>query len=198
MKHPGIVAVVKNGLYRAAIKHVVQDFKLHEHLEFRDDLQECLNGVCNPKCLIIDAKSIPEPAKFSFEKIKTKNAKCTILVLNAENLNKSAAPYIHTFLNENDSDAVIQSKFQTFFASIENSEPQDNSHNTISDREKEVLHLVALGKTNKEISEELFISSHTVVTHRKNITSKLGIKTIAGITVYALLNGIIDPDEANK
>lgn len=65
----------------------------------------------------------------------------------------------------------------------------------ISAREKEVLKLVALGMTNKEIAELLFISSHTVITHRKNITSKLGIKTIAGLTVYAIINKLIKPEE---
>jgi DNA-binding CsgD family transcriptional regulator len=65
----------------------------------------------------------------------------------------------------------------------------------ISDREKEVLRLVALGLTNKEIGEKLFISSHTVITHRKNISAKLGIKTIAGLTVYALINHLILSEE---
>jgi DNA-binding CsgD family transcriptional regulator len=52
-----------------------------------------------------------------------------------------------------------------------------------------------LGLTNKEISEKLFISTHTVITHRKNITAKLGIKTIAGLTMYAAINGIVSRDE---
>jgi len=65
----------------------------------------------------------------------------------------------------------------------------------ISGREKEVLRLVAFGMTNKEIAEKLFISSHTVITHRKNITSKLGIKTIAGLTVYAIINKLISAEE---
>lgn len=68
-------------------------------------------------------------------------------------------------------------------------------HERISIREKEILKWVALGKTNKEIAEMLFISTHTVVTHRKNLTHKLGIKTIAGLTVYALLHGIILAEE---
>ncbi|MBN2348344.1 MAG: response regulator transcription factor [Bacteroidales bacterium] len=68
----------------------------------------------------------------------------------------------------------------------------------ISDREKTILRNVALGKTNKEISEKLFISPHTVITHRKNITAKLGIKTIAGLTIYATLNKIISPDEVMR
>jgi len=61
-------------------------------------------------------------------------------------------------------------------------------------REKDVLHQVALGHANKEIAKKLFISIHTVISHRKNITEKLGIKSISGLTVYAILNNIIDTD----
>ena len=68
----------------------------------------------------------------------------------------------------------------------------------ISEREKNILRNVALGFTNKEIGEKLFISTHTVITHRKNITHKLGIKTISGLTVYAILNNIIAVEEISK
>ena len=45
---------------------------------------------------------------------------------------------------------------------------------------------------NKEIADQYNISIHTVISHRKNISRKTGIKTVAGLTVYALLNGLID------
>lgn len=61
----------------------------------------------------------------------------------------------------------------------------------LSDREVEILKDVALGLSNKEIAEKNFISPHTVITHRKNITRKLGIKTVSGLTIYAILNKII-------
>ena len=62
----------------------------------------------------------------------------------------------------------------------------------LSDREKEVLVLVARGLLNKEIADKLNISVNTVITHRKNITRKTGIKTAPGLTVYAILGGLID------
>lgn len=62
----------------------------------------------------------------------------------------------------------------------------------LSDREKEILVSVAKGRINKEIAEEHHISINTVITHRKNITRKTGIKTVAGLTVYAILNNLID------
>lgn len=62
----------------------------------------------------------------------------------------------------------------------------------LSAREKEILVSVARGMLNKEIADQYNISIHTVISHRKNITRKTGIKTVAGLTVYALLNNLID------
>ena len=75
----------------------------------------------------------------------------------------------------------------------------DKSHRdaeeTISEREKDIIRGVASGKSNKEIAEELFISPHTVATHRRNINAKLGIHSSAGLTIYAIIHNIIDAKE---
>ncbi|MBQ7550573.1 MAG: response regulator transcription factor [Bacteroidales bacterium] len=62
----------------------------------------------------------------------------------------------------------------------------------LSDREREVLIELAKGLMNKEIAAKLHISIHTVVTHRKNIVRKTGIKSAAGLAVYALLNNLLE------
>jgi DNA-binding CsgD family transcriptional regulator len=67
--------------------------------------------------------------------------------------------------------------------------------NTLSSRELDVLKLLVKGMSNKEISDKLFISTHTVISHRKNITHKLSIKSVAGLTVYAIINDIISIDD---
>ena len=61
----------------------------------------------------------------------------------------------------------------------------------LSDREVEVLHLLVLGLSNKEIADKLFISTYTVISHRKNISQKTGIKSVSGLTIYAVVKGII-------
>jgi DNA-binding CsgD family transcriptional regulator len=66
------------------------------------------------------------------------------------------------------------------------------SDNQLSVRETEVLTMVAQGFSNKQIAGKLFISIHTVISHRKNITSKLGVKSISGLTLYAALNNLVD------
>ncbi len=65
----------------------------------------------------------------------------------------------------------------------------------ISVRELEVLKLVALGLLNKEIADRLNISLNTVLSHRKNITAKLGIKTVSGLIFYCISHGYISADE---
>ena len=69
--------------------------------------------------------------------------------------------------------------------------PEAESHD-LSASEKEILVCVAKGMLNKEIADVCNLSIHTVITHRKNITRKTGIKTVAGLTVYALLHNLID------
>ncbi|MBM6883187.1 response regulator transcription factor [Bacteroides caecigallinarum] len=64
----------------------------------------------------------------------------------------------------------------------------------LSAREIEVLILVTKGYINKEIAEKLNISLTTVISHRKNITEKLGIKSVSGLAIYAVMNGYIDAD----
>lgn len=79
---------------------------------------------------------------------------------------------------------------------IENEHNEDSQDLTeLSEREKDVLILIAKGQMSKEIADELNISVHTVISHRKNITKKTGIKSIAGLVAYALLNNLIDSSD---
>lgn len=66
--------------------------------------------------------------------------------------------------------------------------PQNES---LSERETEVLRLLVNGNSNKEIADKLFISTHTVITHRKNISQKTGIKSVSGLTIYAVVHNIV-------
>ncbi|MGE5429903.1 MAG: response regulator transcription factor [Syntrophomonadaceae bacterium] len=78
------------------------------------------------------------------------------------------------------------------------SQPEkDIQTGTLSERETEVLKLLVTGNSNKEIADKLFISTHTVITHRKNISQKTGIKSVSGLTIYAVVNNIIELDRLN-
>jgi len=92
----------------------------------------------------------------------------------------------------NDTRAKIISKMNEF-AQSETTKSTDDVE--LSKRETDVLVAVAKGMMNKEIADQMNISIHTVISHRKNITRKTGIKSISGLTVYALLNNLISEDE---
>ena len=97
-------------------------------------------------------------------------------------------------IEANDDTVVITRKFkQAIENSNSNTETVDNYE--LSERENEILTSVAKGMTNKEIADLHNISIHTVISHRKNITRKTGIKTVSGLTVYALLNNLIDQSD---
>ncbi len=108
------------------------------------------------------------------------------------------------------SDAVIETaKGNKFFCgkiletiSKANLDVDDIDHGVLtcdpvlmSDRENEIIVLIAEGYTNDQIAEMLFLSKHTVNTHRKNILFKLGVKNTAGIVMYAVKTQLVSPNK---
>lgn len=69
---------------------------------------------------------------------------------------------------------------------------QVSGQDILSGREKEIITCVVKGMTNKEIAERLFLSTHTVITHRRNIARKLQIHSPAGLTIYAIVNKLVE------
>ncbi len=92
-----------------------------------------------------------------------------------------------------DSVETILKNIRSLWVDVESSPLNEN---VLSDREIDVLKLLVSGKQNKEIAEILCISIHTVVSHRKNITHKLGVKSLAAMAIYAVSKNIIDLNES--
>ena len=70
--------------------------------------------------------------------------------------------------------------------------PEVLQHQILSNREIEVMSLIVQGLINKEIADRLNISLSTVITHRKNIMEKLGMKSVSALTIYAVMHGYVD------
>ena len=96
--------------------------------------------------------------------------------------------YFKTTIEISDSREKIALKLRQLLETGE--QPAESTE--LSDREKEILIAVAKGLTNKSIAEQYHLSIHTVITHHKNLTRKTGIKSVSGLTVYAILNNLID------
>ena len=94
----------------------------------------------------------------------------------------------------NDMPTNIAKSIQSFLAS-EPAQLAEDEQEQLSDREKDVLILITKGLLNKEIADKLNISIHTVISHRKNISTKTGIKSQSGLTIYALTKKLISIED---
>ncbi|MDI3505161.1 MAG: hypothetical protein PWQ81_383 [Bacteroidota bacterium] len=92
-----------------------------------------------------------------------------------------------------DSNEQIISKLKKTISS-----ESDISSECLSSREKEIVGLVVQGLSNKQIAQKLNLSIHTVITHRRNISTKLDIHSTSGLTIYAIVNKLIEIDDINK
>ena len=88
-------------------------------------------------------------------------------------------------------DLEILSKKIAGLLNMVSEEEETDSQDALSQREREIVICVVKGMTNKEIAEKLFLSIHTVITHRRNISKKLQIHSAAGLTIYAIVNKLV-------
>jgi DNA-binding CsgD family transcriptional regulator len=107
----------------------------------------------------------------------------------------SSLTYPGVAISLNDSPSLICYKVDEVFNSI--IPPVEEIDAELTRREIEVLRLLTKGLSNKEIADQLFVSTHTVISHRKNISEKTGIKSASGLTMYAILKKIIDVSDIN-
>ncbi len=119
-----------------------------------------------------------------------------IIGLISENTDKKIISKFRYTLNVNNNKYQLVESLKKIIGKEEKS--VRTSEETLSKRENEILRNLALGLTNQEIADKLFLSIHTVMTHRKKITRKLGIKTVSGLTVYALMNKLVDLREVER
>ena len=114
-----------------------------------------------------------------------------VIVLEKGSFSGTASGY--NCLNAGEPQETIIDQLQHIFSAEEKHAQMERSKE-LSSRETDVLQLIAKGHINKDIADELNISLNTVLTHRKNITAKLGIKTVSGLTYYAIMNGLVSSD----
>ena len=179
-------SIVAEGLYQIIKNSPLQ---LHDHVKIIENPAD-INIQANSNYIFICTSALfSKIERLHLSQIHVSQYKHVQLIMDekSEPCNNSIAT-IHVNDNVNSIIEAIQQAIQSFFE-------EKVTSSSLTERELEILRLVALGNASKEIADKLNISVHTVVTHRKNITEKLGIKSISGLTVYAILNKIIDTDE---
>ncbi|MFR9641571.1 MAG: response regulator transcription factor [Rikenellaceae bacterium] len=125
--------------------------------------------------------------------LKEHSERMKIIALQSSLANQTTLKEYDGVINIYDSQNGIASTI----ANIINTGEIAETKNDLTQREKEIVICVAKGMTNKEIADELYISTHTVIAHRRNITSKLDIYSTSGLTIYAIVNKLIDLGETS-
>lgn len=153
------------------------------------DLQRAMNKfkpdylIVNPKVITVGNKELKRPKK-----------EIIAIGENIENqeLKNSFDQYLDIDISQKEIDNWLENLL------IPMREKKETLKKTkLTPQEKNVLKHIALGMTNKEIGEKLSISEHTVTVHRKHITQKLEIKSVSGLTVYAIINKFISINQVN-
>lgn len=195
--HSGDIKIIiadESLIIREGIKRILSGYnnvsitrEISEKCKCADEINKL-----NADYLILNARFFDKSiAKF---KLNFKNKEVPkVIIINDNNDDKEISTFFKNVIYINDSSKKISTALNALFTQKKQNRSNDEE---LSIRECEILKEVALGKTNKEIADELFISTHTVITHRKNITKKLNIKTVSGLTVYAILNNIISIEQA--
>jgi DNA-binding NarL/FixJ family response regulator len=131
------------------------------------------------------------------EKLKTENSQTQIrfVALVSGMIDEKALEKYDNSINLYDDTDTIKQKLDHIFE-ITNTEQEESQ--VLSVREKEIIVGVVKGFTNKEIASNLFLSAHTVITHRRNIARKLEIHSTAGLTIYAIVNKLVELNDIKQ
>lgn len=182
--------LIRKGL--RAVLHNLENTEVVQSIDNKEDVCKIVNQI-KPDILIINPELLPTDCPDLKRNFINRNKLSLILITDQTNIKKELKA--DGYINYSDGKNTILDLMQEILNKKNQNSLTDKSSDAISAREKNILKHIALGLTNKEIAEQLFISIHTVVTHRKNITQKLGIKSVSGLTVYAILNKLISMDE---
>lgn len=168
------------------------DFRLEAILSDISRENESVLKNTSVDIIIIDTGLWGYSSRRQFRSLISEYSDAAIIGVNTLALDEESKKLYDELFSIYDAPSVIINKLRA--ANTSEREQSEQNKNELSIREQEILVCVAKGMLNKEIADKFNISIHTVITHRKNITKKTGIKTVAGLTVYALLNNLIDPN----
>ena len=216
MKKIKIIIADSNFLSRKGLALLINecsDFQLLDESKSASELVG-MAKIHNPDLIIIDYSS----ANFSIEsiaQIKKKFPDSQLLAITLVQSNRVLARafdlgIVSHLLKECDQDEIMEAidktaKGEKFVcgriveAILNGTQPVNLSDYNcdginVSEREMEVIKLIAEGLSNKEVADKLFLSTHTVTTHRKNIMAKLGLNNTAGLVLFAVRENLVSPN----
>ena len=172
----------------AEIIDSMAQFDVVARLDSPEHLSEKITA-SDANLLIVDPMLLGFHNKDFLSQLGKEHPQVIMIALVTSYLDHSMLTPYSGFIEINDTRSKIISKMDEF---VQSETTKNTDDVELSKRETDVLVAVAKGMMNKEIADQMNISIHTVISHRKNITRKTGIKSVSGLTVYALLNNLID------
>jgi len=191
------LVVEKSFIIRQGIKTILHDLsnaELIEAADYSSSLENIIEQI-RPSVIIFNHKLLKQqPDIYQILKAAKENVK--LVLIKGPNKKLDNENFFDLCIDIDSAKSQIIKELNDLIEELKSNQIEETSD--LSDREIDVLKLVAKGKSNKEMADMLFISTHTVISHRKNIIRKLNIKSVAGLTVYAILNRLISEDELNN
>ena len=189
-----VIIVEPSEIVSAGLKHFIEyagNFQVTKVFKSLQEYVEMQNG--SPNIIVVDPSLV---GVYGFDNLRSLPIKDTtaIVAINYGAYDEEVLRNFDGCIGIFNSQEQVEKKLQTALK-VSVDKEQDDGNNELSIRECEILTAVAKGKTNKEIADEFNLSIHTVISHRKNISHKLGINSIAGLTIYAVMNKLLDVDD---
>lgn len=189
-----IIIVEPSEIIKTGLKSLIDSSVSLEVVACVDDLSNIEEKIAyhRPDVIVTDPAVIPYSRQMALPQAMTDEAND---ISNVAIVHQYVAPPVARLFDAsidiNDSRETIAETLSTLESDNKHGKRlTDNSD--LTKRETDILILVAKGMMSKEIADKLNISIHTVISHRKNITKKTGIKSVAGLAVYAMINNLID------
>ena len=195
-KNYRIVIIEPSMIISTGLKTLIEMRNEFEVVAIVADCVHCLERInhLNPDIIIINPSVVELKKRQHLEELFEDVKDTAFVALVYQYIDPEILKQYHTTIDiSDDSDRIAQKLLHAM--EVLNTPADLIDKNELSEREKEILIALAKGKINKEIADLLHISVHTVITHRKNIIRKTGIKSVSGLTVYAILNNLIDINE---
>ncbi len=193
MKSNRLIVAVESYLLRKgllAVLHRIEGVSVTREFDSAEDLMlhQKKHGVPH----LVISESLYEECRELFISQPDLLERTLLLAANGRTPSKKDKPVTHVITLRETKEQILEN-IRHFLEM----EAKQSGQDDLTEREKTIVRLVSMGMTNKQIADHLFLSTHTVTTHRKNISAKLGIKSASGLAIYAIVNNLITIEEAS-
>ena len=191
MKRIKVIIIEPSSIIATGFAEILQsggEFEVATVLEDMSRITERMI-VHAPDLLVLDPQVVDYSKRMTFRS-SLQDIQVPVVALVRTYCNPDLYKHFDAVIDIQENKTSIEEKLRNLICNSENHVDNQEVYE-LSEREIEVLIALAKGMTNKEIATLLHISVHTVISHRKNIIRKTGIKSVAGLTVYAMLNNLM-------